>query len=357
MDNSYRDNICIRLSKQSDNEGLIRLTAVSAMQGKISFRTDRRPDFFRLPASRGNSTTIIAESEDKIIGSATFSCMSVYIGHQENKAFYLCDFKVDPAHRKKGITLKLIQALLEKLRELQADVVFGTSIAGNKAIEKFFTGSDQWPAASHAGKFLVYQLVPRKFSIQSRKYQIKENTADNQHIALLNEYLLQYEIAPELSVKMLEDSVILDAFHQNERVASLCLCDAGYMKQETLTGLPPALRILSRCLFFIGKIFSAFRMPVLNNEMKILHIRAFAFKPGHEEALQLLIRSALTKARKDDYHFLTIGIHEKNPLKKLFSGYLHFTLHSNLYVGSLKNNQSAIEPILKGIPFFDYSRV
>jgi hypothetical protein len=71
----------------------------------------------------------------------------------------------------------------------------------------------------------------------------------------------------------------------------------------------------------------------------------------------MLIRYALTLARNGGYHFLTVGVHERNPLKKLFSKQLHFTVHSNLYTGSLQNKQSSIEPVLKGVPFFDYSRV
>jgi predicted N-acetyltransferase YhbS len=282
MDHPASKNICIRASQPSDNEGLTKLTSLAAMQGEIAFRTDRYPNFFRLAAARGQSMTFVAELQEEIVGAASFSQMPVFIGGRETTAFYLADFKVHPAHRKQGITLMLIQLLLEKLYELQADIVFSTSIAGNKAIEKFYAGNDQWPAASFAGRFMVYQLVPRSFSVRSKRYVLQENSPNTDHVAFLNQSMQNHEIAPALSVNMLADSTMLDALLNNERMATLCLCDAGYMKQETLTGLPFPLRLMTRVLKRIGRILPVITLPVENEEMKILYIRTFACRKGHE---------------------------------------------------------------------------
>ena len=58
-----------------------------------------------------------------------------------------------------------------------------------------------------------------------------------------------------------------------------------------------------------------------------------------------------------DYSFVSIGVHEKDPLNKCFSGIFKLTFKSVGMLLTIQNNQLLIEKVKQGIPFEDYSLV
>jgi hypothetical protein len=57
------------------------------------------------------------------------------------------------------------------------------------------------------------------------------------------------------------------------------------------------------------------------------------------------------------YSFVSIGLHEKDPLNTCFSGLLKLTFNSVGMLLSIKDNRSLIEKVKQGVPFEDYSLV
>ncbi len=75
------------------------------------------------------------------------------------------------------------------------------------------------------------------------------------------------------------------------------------------------------------------------------------------EALELLINQARTICFSEKYCFLSVGIHEKDPLNSFFSQYLHFTFHSLGFIASLSKNNEKIQNCIAGIAYEDYSLI
>src|SRR4051794_16520228 len=122
-----------RLATDQDNEQLIALSSLSGMQGQISLRIDRQPDFFRLLHLRGESRVFVAETNQAIIGCVCVSLQQVYVGQQVLPLYYIGDFKVAPAFRNKGVGLELCNRLADYVIGEGADLAFlNVSFGNNK---------------------------------------------------------------------------------------------------------------------------------------------------------------------------------------------------------------------------------
>ena len=74
----------IREATPEDNNQLLDLTSQTPMQGFLSLRIDRNPDFFSLLELRGASVTLIAEYDKKIL--------SLYLSKPIDNQTYLSEF-------------------------------------------------------------------------------------------------------------------------------------------------------------------------------------------------------------------------------------------------------------------------
>ncbi len=63
----------IRDARQSDNKALLKLTALTSMQGDIGLRIKRSPDFFALINDRGPFIILVAEQDNEILGCIAVS--------------------------------------------------------------------------------------------------------------------------------------------------------------------------------------------------------------------------------------------------------------------------------------------
>lgn len=357
MESTEKSTVTIREGAYPDNDGLVKLTSQAPMNGKISIRVDRKPDFFGLLEMRGSSFVIVAEFKNQIIGSYSVSAMPVYLNGITETAYYLADFKVHPDFRKSKVALELAEAAILKLRSLHANLLFTTIISGNEAVSSFLKGSSYWPAAKTAGLFNVYQIIPTSYKPKKTKYLVAEAYSDSSCIGFFNDFAKEFRFAPVLSAKSVENTILLTASFNGEIVAAICLSDVRGKKQEVLTGLPFLLRNCIGFLNALRAIVSKNKLPGLYDDIKILYVKSFACKESHKAALKQLLSRARNIAYEKQYHFLTIGIHEKNPWKKVLIQYPKFNLQSRLYVTSMTNDKGLIDQVLGGVPFLDYSLV
>jgi ribosomal protein S18 acetylase RimI-like enzyme len=357
MKSAEKLTIRIREGTQSDNDGLINLTSLTSMKGKISIRVDRKPDFFRLLEMRGHSFVMVAESNNQIIGSYSVSAMPVYFLDVSETAYYLSDFRVHPAYRKSKVALELTEAVILKLQSLHANLLFSIVMSGNVAVSSFLKGSSNWPAAKVAGLFNAYQIIPTTYKPKNSKYLVVEADSDSSCIEFFNNFAKKFSFSPVLSESSFDNTILLTASVDNELVAAICLSDVSRQKQEVLTSLPFFLKNVIVFTNFIRMTLSMNKLPEISENVKVLYIKSFACKPDHKAALKLLLSRARNIAYEKQYHFLTIGIHEKNPWKKVFANCLKFNVQSNLFVANLIDDKDVTDQLVNGVSLFDYSLV
>ncbi len=347
----------IRNATRSDNEGLLWLTSMTPMKGKISIRVDRNPNFFRLLDRRGCSQVLVAEEEGKIVGCISVACVPVHIDGKLESVYYLGDLKVHPDYQRTGLAVRLVKSMYRHLEAADADLVICTAAYGNQHVLPFFNGRAGLPKAVAIGMFKVFQIFPSPRRPNTTNYGIQEEPEHPDLYRLYNDYFRPYQFGPFFQPDSLQDARHWVARAGGDVQAALSLLDVGDSKQNVLIRLPLVLGILVTFFRSIHRVIPIANLPETNQPVRILYIKTLACRRGHEVALDLLVQRARNVSFEERYHFLVIGVHEKDPLAKRFVKYPKFIFKSLGFVVSLKRGNDEIDRLMREVPYEDYSLV
>lgn len=346
-----------RLATREDNQQLIDLTAATGMDGEIALRIDRKPDFFKLLNMRGDSKVFLALDGDIIIGSLCASLQHVYIGGHIFPIYYIADLKMLESFRNRGIGMQLSNELANYLISIEADLVFLNVAKGNKKPISFFKNRPNIADFTNVGNFDIHQVIGKKRKKRNQKYKIEASPASEDVIAFLNAYYQKHELGSFITREKLEGIGVYKISEDDKVVAVMCLADTMDVKQNVVTKLTFKTRYMLRVINYVSPIFGLSKMPSLNEPVRMMYIKYLAVSDHEKVLVNLLIDHARNIVYKKSYSFVSIGLHEKDPLNKCFTSLFKLTFHSVGMVLSLKNNQELIDNVKEGIPYGDYSLV
>ncbi len=362
-----REPIEIREANQADNQGLLALTRATPMSGRIALRIDRDPDFFALLRLRGESQVYVAVHGNEVVGCISAALRPAYICGVPEVTAYIGDMKVHPRFSGSRIALRLIQALEAHLRFAGIDLCFSVVAAGNQRAMGLFQGRLGTPRWAPLGRFVVEELLPSPFERPSRQYDVQAaQTEDGPAItALLDRFhrsrqfaprILEDEVARTLSAARAETSKTLVARDGTRVVATLSVLDTAPEKRNILLSAPFSARAALASLRFIALPFPGFCVPRVGEALRLLTARYFACEDGHMEALKTLVRRARLEAFRQRFSFLVLGLHERDPLRRIVRGMPGFTFSSLAFATSL-GTPARLGTIPGGLPFEDYALV
>jgi hypothetical protein len=128
-------------------------------------------------------------------------------------------------------------------------------------------------------------------------------------------------------------------------------------KQNIVMKLSRQMKMLLNILNSLKNIFGISRMPVLREQVKMIYIKYLAVTHHEKQLVRLMLNHARNVVYDQDYSFVSIGIHERDPLNKCFAGTFKLTFKSVGMLLTIQNNQQLIEKVKQGVPFEDYSLV
>jgi len=346
-----------RLATQLDNKQLLELTAATSMQGDICLLIDRKPDFFTLLEKRGQTKVFVAQEQDRIIGSLSVSCQSVYVDGKVLPVQYIGDFKVYESYRNKGIGLKLCDEMAEYVISAGSDLAFLNVAKGNNKPLSFFRNRPNIPDFDHIGTFHIHQFIGKRNKSISRGPMIKKSEATKAVIRFLNEHYCQYELGNVITKESIEKSDIFIIEDQEAIRGVICLTDTMPYKQNIVMKLSWKMKTLLKLLNLLSGILGISRMPLPGEPVKMMYIKYLAVTHHEKEIVRLLVDHARNIIYDKGYSFVSIGVHEKDPLNACFSGIFKLTFKSVGMLLSIRGNKQLIEKVKKGVPFEDYSLV
>ena len=349
--------ITYRLATISDNHQLIDLTAVTGMKGDIALRIDRNPDFFQLLNLRGESKVFVALDGDTIIGSICISFQQVYVGGQIFPLLYIGDFKVAASHRNRGIGLELCNQMANYVVPADCDLSFLNVAKGNDKPFSFFTNRPHIPDFETIGLFVIHQFLGKKKLARHPQHKIEESPVTEELIRYLNARYSQYELGPVITKDKLEGTHLLVIREDKEIIAAICLADTMAVKQNVVMRLSVKLKILIKILNAFSWLTGFSKMPQLNEPVRMIYIKYMAVKDNRQDLVKFIAHYARNRVYEKGYSFVSIGLHERDPLNQCFSGLFKLTFKSVGMLLSIKNNKNLIEKVKQGIPFEDYSLV
>ena len=344
----------IRQAISRDSDGLIELTALTPMKGRISLRIDRKPDFFALLNQRGEYFVVIAEDDQrKIAGS--FSAAKQYFMIEDclRPIFYLGDLKVSPIYIKSTIAYRLIKAMQEEVRKSGIDLFLCNTSQDNTHVFSFFQGRAGLPIFRETSLFNVYQLLPKNYPSNDK---VSNNCCIERLTGFYNNFFKRYHFYPAIS--HIDNCINMCWTENGKIVASLSLYDPGMLKQHVIIDYPVSIGITLGLLKTLKGIIGIPYIPSKGDQLKILYLKYFGMEPGHEKDLFQLIRSARAFAFTKQFHFVAIAIDQKDvQLNKIIKPLSSFNFRSHQFIASLGKKEELVEKIRSNISYEDYSLV
>lgn len=358
----------IREASDADNEALLALTRATPMGGRIALRIDREPDFFALLRARGDAVVYVATQDQEVIGCLSAAIHTAYVRGTPERIAHVGDMKVHPDFRGRQVTLRLIGALQVHLQSEGVDVCFSLVADGNKPVMTIAEGRHGTPAQVQLGRFLVDELIPSPFRRKSRRYLIEEaSERDLPEIAgILDGHSKKRNFAPPICLddvqKLIEPTKpeafrsLLVAREAGRVVATLTVEDTRTLRQNVLVGLPASLRVAVAVLRVLALPIPGLSVPRIGSQLSMLYVRFMGCLEGCEEALRPLISEARALAYRHRFTFLSVGLHERDPLRFVVEGIPRFTFTSRSMATSAIT-PDRVKSLIDQIPYEDYALV
>jgi ribosomal protein S18 acetylase RimI-like enzyme len=351
--------LAIREAGPNDNEALIALAREAPMQGAFSLRIEREPDFFGLQHLRGAGPVLVAESDRQVVGCIAIALRSVYVEGIPETVAYVGDLKVHPAFSGSRAALKLILSTADFIRARGVDLVVCVVAHGNeRAFAVLLEGRCGTPKFHSLGRFQVYQLLPRPIGISHGSYEVREaSVADAPLIReLVRRFNKSYQFAPAAGA---EEGTLrrLVAWKDDELVATLSTFDPHHLKQTVVTRMPPGLGLAVRALRAVSSVVPLFSFPMVGEPVSMLYLRHLACRGDHHAALGLLVQEVRRQAFQQRYSFVSVGVHERDPLRRLFRFMPRYSFVSHALVTSLRGERGSLDGILSGVAMEDFALV
>jgi hypothetical protein len=137
-------------------------------------------------------------------------------------------------------------------------------------------------------------------------------------------------------------------------VAAVTLEDPITYRKTVVVHFSMLYKIIISIIWLVSRTGLIAKPPKEGDVLKILYIKYAAH--GHDQAaLKKLIKYSLSDAYRSKYHFLCLGLHEKDPLVSFSSRLLGLKIKVLGYIASLKGERQYFEDIMNGILFEDHA--
>lgn len=346
-----------RLATFEDNQQLLELTSSTGMLGKMALRIDRFPNFFSLNQLRGETNVYTAVEGGLIIGCISVSRQQVCVDKKQYPLYYVSDLKVAQNHRHQGIGLQLAKEVLKFLESRNADLIFLNVSKGNERPFVFLSDSSYYPDFENIGTFKIFQFIGSNKKSVNSKFKIKLTEGHSEILAFLNEYYSNYELASIITKDKIQNTELFEVKNEGHLIAVMCLIDTMKMKQNVVIKMAWHLKFLVSFINSMRGIFKMSKLPKENEPVNMLYIKYLAVKAYDKALIATLISHARQCAYHKSYSFVSLGLHERDPLIKNLPNILKFAFNSIGMMVSLKRSKELMGKVQKGVPYKDYSIV
>jgi len=334
-------SIEIREATAADNPALRALTKLTPMDGTISLRIDRDPDFFALPRARGNSVIFTARCEGQLIGCISASVHMAYIDGRPEKIAHINDLKVHPQFSGRRLAVELMSTMEKWLRGQEIDIALSLVADGNRRVMVLAEGRHGTPKNTELGNFLVDQLLPTPWLGRSaRRFAVQAGPEDLAEVdELLERSNRERNFSPVIATGAESRNSLfhktLIARDGGKVIATITVEDTQNLRQNVLISLPPSYRAALAALRILALPVAKLKVPRLGEPLAILYARRIACAEGHEAALRGLLEAARVEAFQRNYSFVSVGLHDRDPLRLIVAGVPRLTFTSHLLAASL----------------------
>ncbi|MBP6183213.1 hypothetical protein, partial [Flavobacterium sp.] len=285
------------------------------------------------------------------------SHQEVYVAKQIYPLQYVGDFKVLDSYRNKGVGLNLCNQLGDYIIETGVDLAFLNFSKGNDKPLSFFKNRLNIPDFENIGVFNILQFIGKRRKLIDSKFKIEETPITNELIQFLNDYYLNYELGSVITKEKLKGTTNFIIRNNFKIIAAISLIDTMSVKQNVVMHISWKIKYALQLINLFKSLLGISKMPVLNQPVKMIYVKYLAVNDNEKDMVKELINYARNIVFQKEYSFVSIGLHENDPLNNCFKGLLKLTFNSVGMLLSIKNNKKIMQNVKQGIPFEDFSLV
>jgi hypothetical protein len=358
----------IRLATEADFPQLDALERACPMSGDTSMILRRQGDYTRVLRFFTKGYLWVAEADDRLAGSISWSWHTVSINGKSEKLGWLTDARIHPDYQKTTLIFRLLRQAYQQGCTDNVDITVGTVLEGNDAIEVLASGRAGFPSFIPIGAFHILQLYPG-LPISSGLSGLSVRSAHDSDLPticqLLNSYYRNHqfyiEATPERLRRILDlaEGMRLEdytlAFRNGQPIAVVHTWDQDSFKQAVVQAYQPYHDVITRITRLLNRFTSLPGLPKPGGTLRYLWLRDLACAPRHENDLRKLIRYTYRQVRQP-YHFIIAALQDGDPLGAVHRGIFRTRITMNLWACSLSGRdiRADIAPAGKWL-FHDFS--
>jgi ribosomal protein S18 acetylase RimI-like enzyme len=349
--------VLVRDAVPEDNDALLAIAARCPMEGDISVRLTREPDFFQLDRLEGARWRLgVAEAEGRVVGCVMAAQRHSYLHGAERPTLYAGDLKVDPSMRGKGVADELCEWARQALREMggTASPVLLTILGGNRAMERRTTGRGGMPWFRRFATIRVFSiplLFPRGGADATLRVTAATASDVEEMWSLWRRVAPARQFAPLFTADSFAEWIaaapgltISDyrvARDSRGRIAGfLAWWDQEQFKQLRVLRYSPRLRVARTILNGAAGLTGGTPLPAAGEPLRYrnaVHVCVPGETPG---VLRALLRSTHAELRASRYAFAAIGLDARDPLCAALGGLFAQPTDVNAYVCTTRGGYS-----------------
>ena len=343
----------IRDSGPEDNQGLLDLTRRAPMSGGLQLRIDRDPDFFEILRKRGEYRTFVVEDKGSIVGSWSVVTHSVYINGSKEIIHYLRDLKLDPQYQGSLAIFRLFKYVTDSQRERSADLHFTIALRGNQKVISMLGGRAGLSNFEYVGTFNLNYCIPTPFRKRLGLLHLVPDPDLNELCNFYDKFYKNYQFGPVITTGQLKGYHNILLKSGDKPVAAITLEDPTAYRKTIVVRYSFTFRVILSFLRLLSITRLITRPPGEGDTLKTLYVKYLAHDQSRA-ALKKLIKYSISLAYKQKYHFLCLGLHEKDPMLPYSRKLPGLKVDVLGYISSLSGRRLNFDDLLDGLLFEDH---
>ncbi|MCW4050294.1 MAG: GNAT family N-acetyltransferase [Candidatus Bathyarchaeota archaeon] len=316
----------IREAVLGDNDNLIKLQKKCPMGTDLQIELDGSPDFFNRSKAYEDWHILVAEDNDKIVGSAGYAVKDVVINERVEKTGYEYGFMVDPDHRRKGIASALQLEVEEQCVSKGVEFLHLNITEGNVPSMTLFTKlgfieiRDCIPIMLMAykhNKVDEYKIrrmkegdIPVVISLMNKTYS-NHNFYEPFTERSFREYYARMPFYDINDIFLYEDGDSVRA------VAGYW--DYNKVMKFTLKSLNNRWKLMSFLVKILSVISTMPKMPGKGEQMSNWYLTPFAYRD--DNAAKQLLGYILNLALESDVNMITLPLDANDPIVQVLDAF------------------------------------
>jgi hypothetical protein len=356
------------LARPDHDSRIRRLLRNIDMPGAVKLSYCREPDYFAGESVYGPlCQTIVYERDKTVMAMACRSIKPVFVNGQETTIGYLSGLRIDPAARNTGMLGRGYKALHALHSDGCAPAYLSTIVSANTAAQTLLTsGRACLPEYRGIGSYRVYTMPLYRGGRRRRRNRTK--IIDGSKIGLCEivrflqdqgrrrQFFPVYRESDFNSARMrgFMPGNFLVAIDGSKITGVLGIWDQGGFKQNIITGYGGMMAAVRPLLNGAMSVAGFYSLPMPGRELKLLVASFVCIASDEPSILAALLDAAEAHYSGSVYWGISLGLHERDPLRKAVDSRFHLSYTSRIYLVSWKDGREFCDRCLgERIPYLE----